>query len=182
MLYVMRHGKTEWNELRKLQGRTDIPLAEAGIAMAKEAALLYKDVHFDVCFSSPLLRAKETAELVLKGRNIPIIFDDRLMEMSFGEYEGIVGYMDMEELPVNVLFTDPSLYKAAPKGESLEALFERTGQFLKEMVYPLLEDGKDVLIIAHGVTNSSIITAVRGLDYSHLWDEKIENCKLKLVK
>ena len=73
MLYIMRHGKTDWNVLHKLQGRTDIPLNEEGRNMARKAADIYKDINFDVCYCSPLKRAKETAEILLEGRNIPII-------------------------------------------------------------------------------------------------------------
>lgn len=58
MLYIMRHGKTEWNELHKLQGRTDIPLNEEGRQMAKIAGEKYKDINFDVCYCSHLVRAK----------------------------------------------------------------------------------------------------------------------------
>ena len=89
MLYIMRHGKTDWNEKRKLQGRTDIPLNEEGIGMAKKAAEECKNIHFDICYCSPLIRARTTAQIVLEGRNVPIVTDDRLMEMGFGEYEGI---------------------------------------------------------------------------------------------
>ena len=84
----MRHGKTDWNLKYKLQGKTDIPLNEEGIKMAREAGERYKDINFDVCYCSPLIRAKETARLLLEGRDIPVIYDDRLMEMGFGEYEG----------------------------------------------------------------------------------------------
>ena len=80
MLYIMRHGKTDWNAKHKLQGRTDIPLNEEGIQMAEQAKEKYKDVNFDICYCSPLVRAKQTAEIVLEGRNIPIVYDDRLME------------------------------------------------------------------------------------------------------
>ena len=66
MLYIMRHGKTEWNELHKLQGRTDIPLNEEGRKMAEQAREKYKDVSFDICYCSPLIRARETAEIVLQ--------------------------------------------------------------------------------------------------------------------
>ena len=59
MLYIIRHGKTDWNEKRKLQGRTDIPLNDEGRKMAVEAGEAYKDVHFDVCYCSPMLRAKK---------------------------------------------------------------------------------------------------------------------------
>ena len=88
MLYIMRHGRTDWNERNKLQGRTDIPLNAAGRKMAEEAAAVYKNVPLDVCYCSPLARARQTAEIFLKNRNIPIITDDRLVEMSFGIYEG----------------------------------------------------------------------------------------------
>ena len=94
MLYIMRHGKTEWNELRKLQGQTDIPLNEEGCLMAQAAHDKYINVHFDLCFSSPLKRAAQTAEILLNGRDVPIIADDRLKEMSFGEYEGTVNYAE----------------------------------------------------------------------------------------
>ena len=70
----MRHGKTDWNAKHKLQGRTDIPLNEEGIQMAEQAKEKYKDVNFDICYCSPLVRAKQTAEIVLEGRNIPIVY------------------------------------------------------------------------------------------------------------
>ena len=91
MLYIMRHGKTEWNALKKLQGKTDIPLSAEGREMAEKARAEYADVHFDVCFCSPLIRARETAEILLRGRGVPIISDDRLAEMCFGEAEGMTG-------------------------------------------------------------------------------------------
>ena len=93
MLYIMRHGKTDWNELHKLQGHTDIPLNANGIAMAENAAKKYKNVHFDVCYCSPLTRARQTADIILRDRDekVPVIIDDRLIEMGFGEYEGIQG-------------------------------------------------------------------------------------------
>ncbi|MBP5726927.1 MAG: histidine phosphatase family protein, partial [Clostridia bacterium] len=89
MLYIIRHGKTDWNVRHKMQGRTDIPLNEEGRQMAEAAREEYRDIHFDICFSSPLIRAKETAEILLRDRNIPILTDDRLLEMSFGRFEGV---------------------------------------------------------------------------------------------
>ena len=64
-LYIVRHGITEWNALQKVQGSVDIPLAEEGIRLARLTGEALKDVHFDLCFSSPLQRAKQTAELIL---------------------------------------------------------------------------------------------------------------------
>ena len=133
MLYIMRHGRTDWNDLRKLQGRTDIPLNDAGREMAEAARKEYADVHFDICFCSPLIRARETAEIVLRGRDIPIVPDDRLKEMSFGECEGLENSFGISDCKVNVLFREPEKYTDLPEGaESLEELFARTGEFLRE--------------------------------------------------
>ena len=96
MLYIMRHGKTDWNIQHKLQGRTDIPLNEEGRQMAKQAREDYLNIPIDICYCSPLIRARETAELVLQGRNIPILCDDRLIEMGFGIYEGTANCEDIQ--------------------------------------------------------------------------------------
>ena len=179
MLYIIRHGKTEWNERHKLQGRTDVPLNAEGREMARKAAAEYKDVHFDICFSSPLIRAKETAQILLEGRDIPIYTDDRLMEMCFGIYEGIENSFQIPDCPINVLFKDPGNYTDPPEGaESLDELFARTGAFLKDLVQPQLDLGKDVLIVGHGAMNSSIVCRIKNLPYSKFWDAGIENCKL----
>ncbi|MCR5590625.1 MAG: histidine phosphatase family protein, partial [Lachnospiraceae bacterium] len=84
MLYIMRHGPTDWNEKLKLQGRTDILLNDRGKKMAEEAARKYKDINIDICYCSPLSRALETARIFLQGRDVPIVTDERLKEMSFG--------------------------------------------------------------------------------------------------
>ena len=82
MLYIMRHGRTDWNDRHKLQGRTDVPLNEEGRRMAEKAAEEYRDIPLDVCWCSPLIRARETAEIVLRGRDVPILTDDRLREIG----------------------------------------------------------------------------------------------------
>ena len=183
MLYIIRHGRTDWNDRHKLQGRTDVPLNASGREMAKKAADMYRDIHFDVCYSSPLVRARETAEILLEGRNIPIYTDDRLMEMCFGEYEGIENSFQIPDCPINVLFHDPGHYTDPPGGaESLDKLFARTKSFLNEVVTPLLDQNKDVLIVGHGAMNSSIVCQIRNMPYSKFWDAGIENCRLmKLI-
>lgn len=182
-LYIMRHGKTDWNEKHKLQGRTDVPLNEEGRRMAEKAREEYKDVHFDVCWCSPLIRAKETAGILLRGRDIPIITDDRLREMSFGIYEGQENSFEIPDCPINTLFWAPQDYKTPVEdGESLDELFERTGSFLKEVIEPHLEGGLDILIVGHGAMNSSIISRIKGFERKEFWSAGIENCKLmKLV-
>lgn len=178
MLYIIRHGKTDWNEIHKLQGRTDIPLNDEGRQMARDAAKEYGDIHFDVCFCSPLCRARETAELLLEGRNVPIVIDERLKEMSFGIYEGVENSFAIGDCPVNVLFQHPEEYSPVPEGESLDELYARTGEFLREVVNPLLEEGKDVVIVGHGAMNSSIVCQVRNIPLKDFWSAGIPNCKL----
>ena len=179
MLYIIRHGRTDWNDRHKLQGRTDVPLNEEGRRMAEEAREAYRDVHFDICFCSPLVRARETAEILLRGRSVPILPDDRLMEMSFGDYEGIENSFQIPDCPINELFFHPENYTSPPGGaESLDSLFARTGEFLRERVDPLLEEGKDVLIVGHGAMNSSIVCQVRQLPRAQFWSAGIENCRL----
>ena len=179
MLYIMRHGKTGWNAKKKLQGRVDIPLNEEGIEMAKKAREEYKHVHFDICFCSPLIRAKQTAHLVLEGRNIPIIEDERLVEMGFGICEGVENYAHNQDYPIHILFERPQDYSIPVEGgESLQEVYARTGAFLKEVVEPLLKQGKDILIVGHGAMNSSIVCQVRGLSVEKYWSAGIENCKL----
>ena len=179
-LYIIRHGRTDWNDRHKLQGQTDIPLNEEGRKMAEAAAVEYKDVHFDVAFCSPLIRAKETAEILLKGRDIPIVFDERLKEMAFGEYEGLENSFQIPDCPVNKFFFEPENYTLKPEGgESLDELFERTGAFIEECVEPELAKGRDVLIVGHGAMNCSIVCRVKNKPRSEYWSDGIENCRLQ---
>ena len=179
MIYIMRHGKTDWNKEYRLQGRTDIPLNDEGREMAVEARELYKDVHFDVCYCSPLSRARETAEIFLKDReDVPIHIDDRLIEMSFGVCEGEDHIFSKPESGVYKLFKDPENYEVVEGAESFDQLYSRTGDFLNHVAKPLSDEGKDVLIVGHGAMNTSIICQARGIPLKDFWSVGIENCKL----
>lgn len=179
MLYIMRHGKTDWNEAWRVQGRTDIPLNEEGREMARRAHEEYLEIPFDVCYCSPLQRARETAELVLSGRKIPIVTDERLVEMRFGVCEGMERVYSKPECPLNVLFRHPEGYTEPVEGaESLDELFARTGEFLKEVIRPQLDEGRNILIVGHGAMNSALICQVKGLPRSEFWSAGLEQCKL----
>lgn len=179
MLYIMRHGKTDWNALHKLQGRTDIALNDEGRSMARKAHEEYKNVHIDVCYCSPLIRAHETAQILIGDREIPIITDERLVEMCFGEYEGIANSFEIPDCPINVLFKAPENYVESVGGaEAFAELFARTGAFLKEVVEPQLQAGKDVLIVGHGAMNASIVCQIKDLPIKDFWSAGLEQCKL----
>ena len=178
-LYIMRHGQTDWNARRKLQGRSDIPLNDEGHRMAAEAREEYRTVPLDLCWCSPLIRARETAEIVLRGRDIPIMTDDRLMEMCFGEYEGLENIFLDSSCPISALFLKPEEYTCSAGGaETFEDLFARTGSFLEEVIDPLMEQGKKVLIVGHGAMNLSIISRLQGLPIADFWKPGLKSCRM----
>ena len=77
-LYIVRHGETDWNRIHRVQGRTDIPLNDYGRHLARETAEGMKDVRIDLGYTSPLLRAKETAQILLGDRDVPLYEDSRI--------------------------------------------------------------------------------------------------------
>lgn len=87
-LLLTRHGQTDWNVLGKIQGQTDIELNEIGIKQAEATREKIANQKIDVIISSPQKRAKKTAEIIAKGRNIPIIIDKEIEERNFGKFEG----------------------------------------------------------------------------------------------
>lgn len=178
MLYIMRHGRTSWNAIRKVQGSTDIPLNDEGRQMAIDAREQYKDIPFDVCYCSPLVRAHETAKLFLEGRDIDIITDERLKEVSFGDYEGMENVYEHPECPIYVFFNNPGEYKAVDNAESIEHLYARTGEFLNEVVNPLLAEGKNVLIVGHGGMNCSLLNQLYNIPVERFWEKMHGNCAL----
>ena len=86
MIYIIRHGQTELNTRNVLQGRSDHPLNETGVRQAMEAAERLKGIVFTAVYSSPLIRAIRTAEIIAPALE-PVI-DERLIEMEYGPYEG----------------------------------------------------------------------------------------------
>ena len=180
-LYLIRHGQTDWNAEHKLQGRTNISLNENGRKMAKEACEKYKDIQIDICYTSPLDRAYETACLVLEGRNVDIIKDERLMEMSFGDYEGVKDVLEQPEHSVYKLFNEPENYVADAGAETLEELYNRTSDFIKSVLIPEINAGKNVLVVGHGAMNLSIINQIKDIPIERFWENMQANCELKEI-
>ena len=179
MLYIMRHGRTDWNDRHKLQGSTDIPLNGEGRRMAEAAREEYRDIPLDECWCSPLIRARETAEIVLRDRDVPIRIDERLREMGFGEYEGTENSFQNPDCPVNVIFQAPEKYTCSVGGaETFDELFARTGAFLREVIEPRMAKGQNILIVGHGAMNLSIISQIRNLPRKDFWMPGIENCRM----
>ena len=131
-IYIVRHGKTDWNVKGLLQGATDIDLNEEGINQARELAKNLDFSKIDICFCSPLKRTKQTAE-ILVGNKLKIIYDPMIVERGFGDYEGKPIDFDLIEQQWNYKLNDSS---------------SRSKQFLDKIKkeYP----DKTILIISHG--------------------------------
>ena len=141
MIYLVRQGETDWNLFKKANGVTDTFLNQTGIAQAKLQAENLRSVSFDACFCSPRTRARQTCEIIYQG---PIVFDDRLVEINAGEFEG-ADQTDAETMKL--------LWKAVMSGdkgtESFKDFMKRGCDFCDMIV----KDHKDknVLIVTHGV-------------------------------
>lgn len=149
MIYVTRHGQTEWNALKKVMGKIDIPLSEIGLEQAKQTKNNLKDKHIDLIISSPLIRAKQTADIINEEFGIPIIYDSRIVERDFGEMEGLsISDFDFEG------FWDYHKNEKYITAENIQDFFKR--------IYVVMEDyknkykDKDILIVTHGGVNIAI--------------------------
>lgn len=180
-LYLIRHGETDYNRQKKNQGQIDIPLNAFGRELAVRTRDGLAEVPFDLCLCSPLGRARETAELILEGRNVPIITDERIIEVSFGRYEGRCWNPDTwdEDMPreFQCFFDRPGEYQAPPDGESLEALKERTGEFLRDICSREEYRDSTILVSTHGAALAAILANIKGLPISRFWgDGCSKNC------
>lgn len=191
-IYIVRHGQTVWNACKRLQGRTDIELNEKGRELAGETGRNLEDTHFDIIYSSPLIRAYETACLIRGHRNIPIIRDDRLMELCFGIYEGrdFSKLLEDENDPFHYFFESPEKYVAPEEGETFKHLCERAKNFMQEVIEPLATadsiGGKPaperVMIVAHGAMNKAIMCYVKQHGVDQFWSGGLQkNCNVIVV-
>lgn len=203
-LYIIRHGQTEWNKSGRLQGQTDIALNENGRELAAKVGHGLKEVPFDRVISSPLSRSIETAELVIRenvgraGEKI-ISTDERIKEISFGEYEGY-------SIPSTSMFTGdpkfaisddefhyffdaPEKYQPPKGGESIPHLIERTGEFLEKLAKEADEQTKKgekeelILISTHGAAARALLANIKHTELKDFWYPGVpKNCSVSIVE
>ncbi len=182
-LYIMRHGETSWNKARMIQGRTDTELTERGIEMAEKTAEGMKNIDFECIYSSPLTRAYKTAEVIRAGRDIPIIKDERLFEVCFGEWEG--ANIDERQDQLEKFFDDPVKYVATRGAESYEDILSRAKSFLEEVIYPLKdkEDDCKVLVAGHAAINRGLSAILMNTELKDFWAEPHrKNCAVDIYE
>lgn len=185
-IYVMRHGQTDWNVVKRLQGRSDTELNENGRELARKTGEALLPIPFTAAFSSPLKRAKETAVLALGGRDIPVIEDERLIEISFGVYEGLCSAKDHYEIPdvnFSYFFTAPDQYRVPEGGESFAELHKRTAEFLRDITTrPELEE-ETVLVATHGAAGRALLNALRTFELKDFWNGGVsKNCSVAILE
>jgi len=167
-LFLLRHGRTQWNKEGIFRGRADIPLDEIG---KKEAELLgkrLKDVPIKAIFSSPLKRAQETASIIASFTKSPVFVREELIDISFGSWEGL----SVEE----VKFRFPDLYEkwlnaphelSFPQGESLKVVEERAFSLIEDLKSNHQKD--TIALVTHRVVLKVLISKLLGLHLKDFW-------------
>lgn len=184
-LYMVRHGETDWNKARRIQGQVDIPLNEFGRHLAVETGKGLADVPFALCISSPLLRAEETARLILGGRDVPVILDPRIEEMAFGVWEGRCCSEEGWNLPEEFrdFFEAPERYRAPEGGEDFYMMRKRLEDFLEELYQRDDLKEKNVLITTHGAALCGMLNVMKNKPVSEYWGEGVhKNCAVTEVE
>ena len=168
MIFIIRHGKTELNKANVLQGRSNYPLNDEGIRQAEVAAKMLESIEFDHVYSSPLIRAVQTAEIVAPDKRITV--DDRLIEMDYGQYEGT----DLRNMPeeIRIFFSDFVHNPAPDSMEPLAEVVKRTGAFLEE----IRSHRGNILISTHAIAMKGILEYLTPDSQGGYWSKYIGNC------
>ena len=190
-VYIIRHGKTDWNKECRFQGAKDIPLNEEGRDAARKLGERLKGVHFDAVFSSPLSRAYETACIVsgaafksaapepVEGQGPDKV--DLLTEISFGEFEGVPfdEWMNTDE-PRKYFFDKPGLYVPPKGGETFQHGCERAEEFIHTVLEPYYKKNPDarVMIVAHGAILAALMCVLENRGIDNFWGQGLKgNCE-----
>lgn len=185
-LYFIRHGETVWNTQAKLQGKSDIPLNEKGVALARVTGEALADVSFAAIYSSPLKRALQTAQLVAGDRDVPIVTDRRLEEIGFGIWEGLSCHKDHYEIPSDSFqdfFLDPFGYQPPAQGETVRHVCGRTADFLEELIRKMGKEESNVLISCHGCTLRALMNYFYQDYTAGFWRGHVPpNCSVSIVE
>jgi 2,3-bisphosphoglycerate-dependent phosphoglycerate mutase len=159
-LVIVRHGQSLWNLENRFTGWVDVPLTDKGRDEARGAAERLRDIRFDVAYTSVLSRAEETLEIILAslGQHPPIIRDQALNERHYGDLQGLNKKKTAERYGAEqVKLWRRSYDVPPPNGEALKNTAERTLPFFERAILGDLQLGKNVLVVAHGNSNRSIV-------------------------
>ena len=176
-IWITRHGQTDLNKQKLMQGHLDIPLNETGLQQARDARACIADVRFDAVYSSPLNRAVNTAAIIGGVSPGEVITDPRLIEVSFGKYEGRSYYR--LGLPMTLYWALPELFPAPRGVESIVSMTDRSRDFLRELEQKQYEN---VLIACHGGIIRALCGYLEDRPNGILWRPKPHNCEIRVYE
>ena len=167
-IILARHGETEWNVKEIFRGRIDIDLNETGIKQAELLAKHLSDRQIESIYSSPLKRARQTAETIAGHHHLRVETTPGLIDLNYGKWQGLT-HQEIKgrhkELYVEWL-SHPDKVKI-PDGESLSDIRERAVGVVEEVIAK--HEGA-VVLVSHRVVNKVLICALLGLDNAHFWN------------
>lgn len=184
---LVRHGETDWNRQQRFQGQMDIPLNDQGRVQAQQAAAFLANVPIDRAISSPMLRPKETAEVILQHHpNLSLELDDKLREISHGLWEGKLEAEIEQAFPGTLAQwkTAPETVQM-PEGENLQQVWQRAIAAWNAMLNSTPPSGGDrpftTLVVAHDAVNKALLCHLVGLGPQHFWTFKQGNGSVTVI-
>ena len=178
MIYVVRHGETQFNAEKRYTGQTDVPLNERGIEQAKELAKILAGESFDIIVTSPLLRARMTTERIMEYRQeVPLVVMEEFKEVCVGVYEGLTRLEVQERYPnLWVRNCTRQLDDAPTSGETTRQCDIRVAEGIEKLKekYP----DKKVLIVCHGFVSRVINRQLKELSFEEMHDFSLGNCEV----
>ncbi len=175
-IWIARHGQTDLNHNKRMQGLTDALLNEIGILQARQSRRNIGDVHFDAVYSSPLQRAKLTGSIIGNVDLSDVIVDERLIEVDFGKYEQRKYYLMGPAMTLYWSF--PKIFPVPPTVEPLSSLKERASSFLKELES---KDYDNVLVACHGGIMRALCGYLEEASDGLHW-KRAKNCEIRVYE
>jgi probable phosphoglycerate mutase len=184
-LLLVRHGETDWNRQKKFQGQIDVPLNDNGRAQSRQAAEFLRSVPIQYAVTSPMLRPKETAEIILQYHpEVKLELEDRLREISHGLWEGKLEAEIDREYPgmLNQWQASPETVQM-PEGENLQQVWERAIAAWNEIIHTAKQRPEPgiTMVVAHDAINKAILCYVMGLGPEHFWNFKQGNGAVSVI-
>ena len=183
-LLLVRHGETEWNRQTRFQGGIDVPLNDNGRQQAQKAGELLKDVSLDFAVSSPMLRPKETAEIILQYHPaVQLQLQDGLREISHGLWEGKLEAEIEQAYPgeLHRWRTEPGEVQM-PEGENLQQVWERSQAAWHSILSSAAQNQlKTGLVVAHDATNKALLCQILGMEADHFWNFRQGNGAVSVI-
>jgi 2,3-bisphosphoglycerate-dependent phosphoglycerate mutase len=166
ILALVRHGQSIWNLEDRFTGWIDVPLTEKGEEEARSAGDLLEGYRFDVAYTSDLSRAQDTLAIIMEslGTEIPVIRNAALNERMYGDLQGLNKQRTREKYGDEIVKLWRRSYDIPPPGgEALKDTAARTLPFYERAIVGDFANAKNVLVVAHGNSNRSIVMALEKL-------------------